>query len=118
MMTNAEKMKDMLVSLSKKNKNNIFLKNKIEMKCTCGHSESITYYDFLSGGEFSIGKTTQTISPFISEYIYEETINITPLNLSKKCPECKKEIVVVFPLSLEDILSILQSQPDDMRMYG
>jgi len=111
-------MKEMLVPLLQKNRNNNFLKNKIEFKCKCGYSEKLTYYDFLSGDELNIGKATPTISPFISEAIYDETISVTPIYLSKKCQVCGQEITAVFPLSLENIISILQSKPPDPQMYG
>ncbi len=111
-------MKEILISLLQKNKNNKFLKNNIELGCKCGYSEKLTYYDFLTGGEFKIGQVMPTISPFISETIYDETINVTPLYLSKKCPVCSEEITAVFPLSLENLIPILQSQPPDPQMYG
>lgn len=111
-------MKETLISLLQKNKNNNFLKNKIEFRCRCGYSEKLTYYDFLIGGEFKIGQPTPTISPFISETIYDETINVTPLYLTKKCPVCGEEMTAVFPLSLENLIPILQSQPPDPQMYG
>jgi hypothetical protein len=111
-------MKDTLVSLSKKNRDNIFLKNKLKIRCKCGHSEKITYYELLSGGEFSIGENTQTISPFISEAVIEETISITPINLARKCPVCGDDITAMFPLSLQDTISLLMSQPPDSQMYG
>ena len=111
-------MKDSLVSLSKKNRDNIFLKNKLNLQCKCGYSGKITYYDFLSGGEFSIGEPTQTISPYVSEGIIEETISVTPINLTIKCPDCGEDITAVFPMSLQDIISLLQSQPPDPQMYG
>jgi len=111
-------MKKKLISLSRKNKNSSFLKNKLEIKCKCGYAEKITYYDFLACGEFEIGQSINTISPFISDSIYEETINITPLNISKKCPECGKEITAVFPVSLENIIPLLQLKPPDPQMYG
>lgn len=111
-------MKDIVVSLSQKNRNNKFLKNKVELQCKCGYSGKITYYEFLSGGEFTIGQATPTISPFISESVYDETINVTPLHLSKKCPACGTEMTAVFPLSLEDVISILQSRPPDPQIYG
>ncbi|MDW7726004.1 MAG: hypothetical protein SCH70_02650 [Candidatus Methanoperedens sp.] len=111
-------MKDTLVSLSKKNRDNIFLKNKLKIRCKCGHTEKITYYDFLSGGEFSIGENTQTISPFISEAVIEETISLTPINLTIKCPVCGEDITTVFPLSLQDTISLLASLPPDPQMYG
>lgn len=111
-------MKDTLVSLSKKNRDNIFLKNKLNIRCKCGYSEKITYYDFLSGGEFSIGENTQTISPFISEAIIEETISVTPITLTKKCPVCGEDITAMFPLSLQDTISLLKSSPPDSQMYG
>ncbi len=102
----------------RKSKKNNFLKNKIEFKCKCGYSEKLSYYDFLTGGEFKIGKAIPTISPFISETIYDETINVTPLYSSKKCPQCGEEITTVFPLSLENLIPILQSHPPDPQMYG
>lgn len=111
-------MKETIISLSQKNRNNRFLKNKLELRCKCGFSEKLTYYDFLAGGEFNIGQPSSIISPFISEYIYDETVNVTPLQLSKKCPACGEEITAVFPLSMEDLISILQSQPPDPQMYG
>ncbi|MBU4492510.1 MAG: hypothetical protein KKD69_08625 [Euryarchaeota archaeon] len=111
-------MKDTISSLSQKNRNNKFLKNKIELRCKCGYSEKLTYYDFLAAGEFNIGQTTPTLSPFISEAIYDETINVTPLLLSKKCPVCGEEMTAVFPLSIEDLIPILQSHPPDPQMYG
>lgn len=111
-------MKDLIASLSRKNRSNKFLKNKIELRCKCSYSLKLTYYDFLAGGEFDIGEATHTLSPFISEYVYEETITVTPLFLSKKCPVCGEEIKAVFPLSLEELISILQSQPPDFQMYG
>ena len=111
-------MKDTIIALSQKNRDNKFLKNKIELRCKCGYSEKLTYYDFLAGGEFDIGKPTPVLSPFISESIYDETINVTPLQLSKKCPACGEEITAVFPLSLENLIPILQSQPPDPQMYG
>ncbi|HEY9205911.1 MAG TPA: hypothetical protein VIO58_08315 [Candidatus Methanoperedens sp.] len=111
-------MKEILISLSQKNRNNNFLKNKIEIRCKCGYSEKLSYYDFLTGGEFNIGQPTHTISPFISETIYDETIQVTPLYLSKKCPLCGGEITAVFPLSLENLITILQSRPPDPQMYG
>ena len=111
-------MKDILVSLSKKNRDNIFLKNKLNLRCKCGYSGKITYYDFLSGGEFSIGENTQTISPFISEGVIEETISVTPITLTRKCPDCGEDITSMFPLSLQDAISLLKSQPPDPQMYG
>ena len=111
-------MKDTIISLSQKNRNNTFLKNKVVLKCKCGFCEKITYYDFLSGGEFDIGQTTQIVSPFISESIYNETIQVTPLNLSRKCPSCGNEITAVFPISLENLIPMLQLQPPDPLMYG
>lgn len=111
-------MKDTIVSLSKKNRDNIFLKNKLNLRCKCGYSGKITYYDFLSGGEFSIGETTQTISPFISEGVIEETINVTPIILTQKCPDCGEEMTSMFPLSIQDTISLLESQPPDPQMYG
>lgn len=111
-------MKDMIIALLQKNRNNQFLKNKVNMKCKCGFCERITYYDFLSGGEFEIGQTIQTVSPFISESIYDETIRVTPLHLSRKCPSCGEEITAVFPVSLENLIPMLQLQPPDPLMYG
>jgi hypothetical protein len=111
-------MKEKLISLSQKNKNNHFLKNKIELRCKCGYRESTTYYDYLTSGEFNIGEPVSTISPFISEAVYDETISVTPLRSSKKCPACGKEIIVVFPLSLEELIPLLQSRPPDPHMYG
>ncbi|VVB88429.1 Uncharacterised protein [uncultured archaeon] len=111
-------MKDSVISLAQKNRNNRFLRNKIELLCACGFSEKLSYYDFLTGGEFDIGQPTATISPFISESVYDETINVTPLHATRKCPACGKEIIVVFPLSLENIITILQAQPPDPQMYG
>lgn len=111
-------MKDEVISLAQKNRNNKFLKNKIELKCKCGFSDEITYYEFLAEGEFNIGEPTSVISPFISEYVYDETIRVTPLILSKKCTACGEEIAIVFPLSLEELIPLLKSQPPDMQMYG
>ncbi len=111
-------MNDAINSLLQKNRNNKFLKNKIELRCQCGYSEKITYYDFLAGGEFNIGQPASIISPFISESVYDETINVTPIHLSRKCPSCGEPISVVFPLSLEDLVHILHSQPPDPQMYG
>ncbi len=111
-------MKDEVISLATKNINNKFLKNKVELRCKCGFSDKITYYDFLAGGEFEIGQPSSVVSPFISEYIYDETISVTPLILSKKCPACGAEIKAVFPLSLENLVPILRLQPPDMQMYG
>ncbi len=111
-------MKEILLSLLQKNRNNNFFKNKLELRCKCGYSEKLTYYDFLAGGEFNIGEPASIISPFISEAIYEETITITPLHVSKKCPECGEEITAVFPLSLENLIPILQKRPPDPQMYG
>lgn len=111
-------MKDTIISLSQKNRNNKFLKNKLELRCKCGFSEKLTYYDFLAGGEFNIGQPSSIVSPFISESIYDETINVTPLQLSKKCPACGEEMTAVFPLSLEELIPILKSQPPDPQMYG
>jgi hypothetical protein len=110
-------MKDTIISLSQKNRNNRFLKNKIEIRCKCGYSENMTYFDFLEGGEFNFGQPIPVLSPFISESIYDETINVTPLQLTKKCPECGEEITVMFPLSLENLIPMLQSQPPDPQMY-
>ncbi|MFZ2410084.1 MAG: hypothetical protein WAW23_00790 [Candidatus Methanoperedens sp.] len=111
-------MKDSIISLLPKNRNNKFLKNKIELRCKCGFSEKLTYYDFLVGGEFNIGQPSSILSPFISESVYDETIIVTPLNFSKKCPACGKDLTAVFPLSLEELMPILQSQPPDPHMYG
>ena len=111
-------MKDTIISLIQKNRNNRFLKNKIELKCKCGFSEKITYYDFLSGGEFDIGQTIQTVSTYISESIYDETIRVTPLNLSRKCPGCGEKITAVFPISLENLIPMMQMAPPDPLMYG
>ncbi len=111
-------MKDTIIALSQKNRDNRFLKNKIELRCKCGFSEKLTYYDFLAGGEFDIGQTAPILSPFISETIYDETVNATPIRLSKKCPACGEEISAVFPLSLENLIPILQSKPPDPQMYG
>jgi hypothetical protein len=117
-MNGNESMKDIIISLLQKNRQNTFLKNLIELKCKCGFSEKITYYDFLSGGEFEIGQTIQTISPFISESIYDEMIRVTPLNLSRDCPSCREEITAMFPISLENLIPMLQMQPPDPLMYG
>ena len=111
-------MKDTIISLSQKNRNNKFLKNKIDIKCKCGFSEKITYFDFLSGGEFDIGQTIQTVSTYISESIYDETIRVTPLNLSRKCPVCGEKIMAVFPISLENLIPMMQMAPPDPLMYG
>ncbi len=111
-------MKEQLVSLSQKNRHNNFLKNKVELRCKCGYSEMLTYYDFLAGGEFNFGQTSSIISPFISESIYDETITATPIHMKKKCPTCGEEITGVFPLSLENLIPILQMQPPDPYMYG
>lgn len=111
-------MKDLIVSLSRKNKYNAFMKNKVEFHCKCGYSEMLSYYAFLSGGDFSIGQPASIISPFISETIYDETITATPIHLTKKCPDCSEEITAVFPLSVEDLVHILQVQPPDPIMYG
>ena len=111
-------MKDTIVSLSQKNRYNKFLKNKIEISCKCGYSDNITYFEFLAGGEFNFGQPVPILSPFISESGYDETINVTPLQLTRKCPEFGKEIIVVFPLSLENLIPMLQSQPPDPQMYG
>lgn len=94
------------------------MKNGVELKCKCGYSQKLTYYDFLTGEEFNIGQPAPVISPFISESVYDETINVTPLILSKKCPVCGEEITTVFPLSLENLIPILQLQPPDPHMYG
>lgn len=111
-------MKEILISLSKKNKHNKYLKNRLELRCKCGFSEKVTYFDLLTGGQFNIGEPVATISPFISESIYDETINVTPLYISFKCSKCGEENSVVFPLSLENLISMLQSQPPDPHMYG
>lgn len=115
---NLMSMKDSIVSLSQKNRNNKFLKNNIELRCKCGFSEKLTYYDFLAGGEFNFGQPSSILSPFISESIYDETIIVTPINLSKKCPACGKDLTAVFPLSLEELIPILQYPPPDPQMYG
>ncbi|PWB50772.1 MAG: hypothetical protein C3F06_11990 [Candidatus Methanoperedenaceae archaeon] len=117
-MNGNESMKDVIISLLQKNRYNTFLKNMVVLKCECGFSEKITYYDFLSSGEFEIGQTIQTISPFISESIHNETIRVTPLNLSRDCPSCKNKITEMFPISLENLIPILQMQPPDPIMYG
>ncbi len=111
-------MKEQLVSLSQKNRYNNFLKNKVEFRCKCGYLETLTYYDFLSGGNFEIGQPAAIISPFISESIYDEMITATPINMTKKCPSCGEEISVVFPVSLENLIPILKMQPPDPNMYG
>jgi hypothetical protein len=111
-------MKDAIISLLEQNKKNSFLKNTLELRCTCSFLEKITYYDFLSGGEFEIGKPTHTVSPYITESIYDETISVTPLKLSRKCPSCGENIIIVFPISLENIIPMLQSKPPDLIMYG
>ena len=98
--------------------NNKFLKNTIEVKCKCGFGDKITYYDFISAGKFDIGQTTQAVSTYISESIYDETILVTPLNLSRKCPACGEEINAVFPISLENLIPMLQMEPPDPLMYG
>ncbi|MDP2845522.1 MAG: hypothetical protein Q8N79_05550, partial [Candidatus Methanoperedens sp.] len=69
-------MKDSIISLLQKNRNNKFLKNKIELRCKCGFSEKLTYYDLLAGGEFNIGQPSSILSPFISESIYDENITV------------------------------------------
>ncbi|WP_179294047.1 hypothetical protein [Candidatus Methanoperedens nitratireducens] len=84
--TNTNAMKERLISLSQQNRNNHFLKNRIELRCKCGYCESTTYYDYLTSGEFNIGEPISTISPFISEAVYDETISVTPLRSSKKMP--------------------------------
>ncbi len=111
-------MKDTIIELSKKNRDNRFLKNKVELRCKCGFFEKLTYYDFLASGEFEIGQVTPVLSPFISETIYDETVNVTPIRLSKKCPTCGEEMMAVFPLSIENLIPILQSKPPDPQMYG
>lgn len=111
-------MNDKINSLLQKNRNNEFLKNKIEIKCKCGYLEKITYFDLLSGGEFNIGQPASIISPFISESVYDETIIVTPIQLSRECPSCGGMIATMFPISLEDLIPILQSQPPDPNMYG
>ncbi len=111
-------MKEVLVSLSEKNRYNRFLKNKVELKCKCGYEEAMSYYDFLAGGAFEFGQPAHIISPFISESIYDETITATPIQLTKKCPVCGEEIIAVFPISLENLIPILQMEPPDPHMYG
>lgn len=111
-------MKELLVSLSQKNRYNRFLKNKVELRCKCGHTETLTYYDFLAGGEFNLGQPISVVSPFITESIYEETITATPINLIKKCPECGEDIMAVFPISMENLVPLLQVQQPDPQMYG
>ena len=111
-------MKEILISLSHKNKDNKFLKNKFDLQCKCGYSEKLSYYDFLTMGEFNLGQPASVISPFISESIYEETITFTPLVYLKKCPVCGGEITSVFPLSLENLVTILQTPQPDLQMYG
>ena len=111
-------MKEILISLSQKNRDNKFLKNKFELQCKCGYSEELTYYEFLRGGEFNLGQPASVISPFISESIYEETITFTHLVYLKKCPVCGEEISSVFPLSLENLITILQTPQPDPQMYG
>ncbi len=111
-------MKEEIISLSQKAKNSAFLKNNIELRCKCGHSEKLTYYEYLTCGEFGIGQAISTISPYISEAYYDETINVTPLHLSKQCAICGEKITVVFPVSLEDLILILRSKPPDPQMYG
>ncbi len=111
-------MKETIISLVQQHRNNQFLKNELELKCVCGFSEKISYYNFLLKGEFDIGPPIQTISPFISESIYEEAITITPLYLSKKCQSCGTEIKAIFPVSLENLIPMLQLQPPDALMYG
>ena len=115
---NLEAMKDLLVSLSRKNRYNKFLNNKVELRCTCGYNETMTYYDFLVSGEYNFGQPVSIISPFISESIYDETITATPILLTKKCPDCGEEIAAMFPLSLENLIPILKMQPPDPHMYG
>ncbi len=110
-------MKDTIISLLQKNRYNRFLKNKIELRCACGFIEKLTYYEFLSGGEFDFGQPLSVISPFISESVYDETISVTPLHLSKKCPACGEKITAVFPLSLEELIPILKVNPPDPQMY-
>ncbi len=111
-------MKELIVSLSQKNRYSAFLKNKVELHCKCGYLETLTYYDFLSSGNFNIGQPASIISPFISESIYDETITATPIHMIRKCPLCGKEITAVFPLSLENLIPILQMKPPDPQMYG
>ncbi len=112
-------MKETITALLKQNSNNRFLKNRIKLKCEkCGFCETITYYDFLSRAEYEIGQTSQTVSPFISESIYDETIHVTPLTLNRKCPICHEEIKIVFPISIETLIPMLQSRPPDPQMYG
>lgn len=111
-------MKEQLVSLSQKNRYNKFLKNKVELRCKCGYIETLSYYDFLAGGEYNFGQPVSIVSPFISESIYDETITATPILLIKKCPDCGEEITAVFPLSVENLIPILQVQPPDPNMYG
>ena len=110
-------MNDAIIGLLNKNRNNNFLKNKVELRCKCGYTEKITYFEFLAG-KFDTGQPIHTISPFISESVYDETITVTPLLFSKKCPACSAEITVVFPLSLENLIPILQMRPPDPQMYG
>ncbi len=111
-------MKELLVSLSQKNRYNKFLKNKVELRCKCGYNGTLTYYDFLADGEYDFGQPVSIVSPFISESIYDETITATPILLTKKCPDCGEEITAVFPLSLENLIPILNMQPPDPQMYG
>jgi hypothetical protein len=110
--------REILISLSQKNRDNKFLKNKFELQCKCGYSEVLTYYEFLTGEEFKLGQPASVISPFISESIYEETITFTPLVHLKKCPVCGEEIGSIFPLSLENLITILQTPQPDPQMYG
>lgn len=88
------------------------------MKCKCGYLEKIMYFDLLSGGEFNIGQPASIISPFISESVYDETIIVTPIQLSRECPSCGGVIITMFPTSLEDLIAILKLQPPDPNMYG
>lgn len=111
-------MKDVIISLVEKNRQNKFLKNTIELQCKCGFKEEITYYDFLSGGDFEVGKPGKTVSPYISESIYDETISVTPLQSTKNCRSCGEKIDAFFPISLENIIPLLQSKPPDLLMYG
>ncbi len=115
---NHKVMKELLISLSQKNRENRFLKNKVELRCKCGYNEMMTYYDFLAGGEYNFGQPASIVSPFISESIYDETISATPILLTKKCPDCGEEFAAVFPLSLENLIPILNMPPPDQHMYG
>lgn len=111
-----DSQKETIIELVRKKKN-AYLSNRLQLECTCGYAEAPTLYSILVSGGFEIMEPISTISPFVAEFIYDETITVTPIKVVKPCPKCGSNIEADFPLSVESLQTMLQTGPPDPAMY-